>query len=160
MSKTRLSHLHTALQVLSDIDHPVPKDLLSHISSLIKEQEAEKQERRMTRMSDEQLEKYQSRIRRRLRVTTADGRIIQMRTNLPTFFLAIRESKAVPTLLCSLHIGKKALAIYAPNRKFYPSYQMIAPGLFVYKKLTTSQMVEVLEALDRQLHLNWEIELL
>lgn len=35
MPKPRLSHLHTALQVLSDIDHSVPKELLAHISSLI-----------------------------------------------------------------------------------------------------------------------------
>ena len=92
MSDQRLKDLKTTLRVLGKLDTEVPKEILIEISQKILSKEAAREERRMKRMSEEELVRHEKRTRRILRVNTFDGRILQEKTNEATFLLALQEA--------------------------------------------------------------------
>ena len=163
MSKQRLKDLKTALRVLGDLDTEVPREVFIEISQRIRNRETANEERRMKRMSEEELVLHERRTRRILRVNTFDGRILQEKTNDATFLLALQEAgtdqlRAIEHLVVRNH----PLFIHdlSGKRKRITGYKMIQSGLFVFNKTQTSEKLYILKQLDSCLQLNWEILLL
>ena len=160
MRKIKLKDLKTANQVLLRLDYPVPTELKAHISSLIRSEEESLKERRMERMTDEQLLRLDERHRTKLRVTTSDGRIIQSRLNVETFMLALKESGADHLTFDGMRVRSRQVAIYNPSRQRISGYLPLNEGLFIFRGFSACEMQSVLLHIDQQLQLDWTIEVL
>lgn len=160
--KPSLKDLRTAQRVLQIIDYPVADELLLYLSNRIMEIEQSVKQRRMERMTDEDLLAFDEKKHYRLRVHLKDGSFIQMKHNKQTFEQAIRliDFNAAPHY--DIRVGTKRLFHVDPTQKQkrVKRYLFVNPGLFVLTGTTVSRQKEILEALDEFLELGWEIELI
>lgn len=158
----KLRDLKITYNTLTELDYEVPKVLLVHIADLIRETEGRMLERKMSRMSEEDLIAMQSRQRRTLRINTPDGRIIQKRVNEATFRAAMAELDAEEVSALGLVIGRKPVVIFdlSMKRQRLKGYAFLKPGYFVIAKSATEEKIRVLSDIDTALELDWDIELL
>lgn len=156
-----LTDLKTTYNVLCELDYPVPTDLLVHLAERIRATEARNAERKLARMTEEQLIRLSSKPKRRLKIYTADGRMIQKDTAEATFREAIRELDAEILAEMDLRIGRKQLILRDETlaRKRISGYVFLRPGYFLIASSTSAAKYDVLRKIDAQLQLNWDIEL-
>lgn len=159
--KPTLKDLKTAHRVLTMLEYPVPSDLMLYLSSQITEIEDTKKQRRIERMSEEELIAMDERQPCHLRVTLRDGSFIQMRTNIQTFEQVIKEidwNKANE----NLKIGSKNVFYFDPSEKQrrVKKYVFVKPGYFVLGGVSANRMKEILEKIDESMEMGWDIELI
>lgn len=157
--KPNLKELRTALSVLSKLDCHVPPTLLVHLSDRIREMESLRLKRRLNRMSEEELIRYDNRQRSTLRIVLADGRLLQHRTNDETFFLALQEigQERLQGVEYLLHRHPFFLLDSTSLRRRIPNYTLLRPGLFYYARTTAAEKLGLLSYLDNLLQLGWDI---
>lgn len=157
----KLKDLKTTYNTLTELTFDVPAELLVHIANLIRQKESLSLERRMNRMSEEELIQMQERQRRTLRINTPDGRIIQKKVNEATFRAAMAELDAESVSALGLTIGRKPAVLFdaSMKRQRIKGYTLVKPGLFVVSKSTSEEKLRVMVDIDSALELDWDIEL-
>lgn len=156
----KLSDLKKTYNVLCDLDYPVPQALLTHIAGIIRTTERRNIERRKSRMTEEQLIRWEGRKRRTMRIILPDGRMIQRRNNQATFHSAIKEIGPERIVSLDLKVGRNPV-IHTDEtlkRKYIRNHIFIKPGYFLIGKTTTVQKVAILNAIDTLLKIGLEIE--
>lgn len=158
MRKPTLKDLRTTYRVLSKLDEPVPQSLLVALADRIKAEEKSRQYRKIARMSEEDLIRYQATPKRKLRINLPDGRIIQERTNEATFYTALREMDFAAILALGLnHRGTPLFVGFAQPRKQLTRHKMLHEGCFVLRSIKPDERLPLLQELDERLQLNWDI---
>lgn len=161
MPRLTLKELRTALKVLERIDADVPSQLFVTISDQIRDIESHKRDLQMSRMTEDQLMRLDSRVPNRLRITTPDGRIVQGKRNEETFLSALQLIPIEQLATLDINVRKHDLifgdGIAAHRRK---GYRRLSCGLYAYNALTLKERHQILEAIDAHLQLGWEIEIL
>lgn len=161
MAKVTLKDLRTTYRVLTKLGDEVPQGLLITVAEMIKTEEKQRQYRKIARMSEEDLIKYQSTPKRRIRVNLPDGRIIQEKTNEQTFYSALREMDFEQVLVLGLtHKGQPLFVGFKEQRKQLNGHKMLHLGCFVKRGLKGDERLKLLNKLDEALKLNWEISLI
>lgn len=157
-----LKDLKTTYNTLSELDYPVPTELLVHLADRIRTQETTTRQRRLSRMTEEQLIRLESKQKRALRIYLPDGRMICKPSTLATYREAIREIGAERISPLHLKLGRKEVIRYDATlkRKRYHKHYFLQPGYFLYDAANTTERYTVLIRIDQLLHLDWEIELL
>lgn len=161
MRKPTLKELRTTYLVLSHMGEEVPQSLLVTLAEQIKAEEKSRQYRKIARMSEEDLIRYQAVPRRRLRINLPDGRIIQEKTNELTFYKALQELE--PNQVVSLELKIKTRPIFVlfdEPRKQLVGHKMIREGFFVLRQLKSEERIQVLKKLEEKLQMNWDIVLM
>lgn len=161
MAKPSLKDLRTTYRVLSKLDYQVPQELLVTLASKIKAEEQSRQYRKIARMTEEDLIRYQTTPRRRLRINLPDGRIIQEKTNEATFYSALRELDFTKVLTLEYaQRGKPLFVGFAEPRKQLNGYKMLHEGCFVLRTIKSDQRIPLLQFIDEALQLNWDIKMM
>ena len=161
MKNPSLKELRATHRVLTMLDFPVPNELKLYISSQIAEKEKRMRQRKIDRMSEEELIAFDGKKHYRLRVYLKDGRFIQMKTNRLTFEQALKEIDFTLAPHFDLRLGSKPLfhVDASEKQRRVQKYHFIKPGLFVLSGISASRLKEILERLDEFLELGWDIEL-
>jgi len=156
----KIKDLKIAYNVLSELDYPVPKDLLVDIAQTIRTQETTTMQRRIARMSEEQLIRLDTKQKRTIKIYLPDGRMIQKSTSALTFREAIKEIGAEKIAPLRLMVGhKEVIRIDATQkRRRIKHYYFLQPGYFLLDKTNPAERYAILTQLDELLRLNWEIE--
>lgn len=162
MAKLTLKELRTALHVLENLPVEVPSEIFVAISGQIRQIEAGKQERLMSKLSDEDLLRMENRPRRILRILTAEGRIIQWKSNEKTFLSALQAigEERLQTVTCTVRRHPVIVPDPLHVRQRLKGYRFLCPGIFVYVRLSAVEMQVALSQIDAQLQLDWEILLM
>lgn len=161
MPKPSLKDLRTAYRVLSHLEADVPPTLLVHLADLIKGEERSRQYRKLARMTEEDLIRYQATPRRRLRINLPDGRILQERTNELTFYAALRLLDPLRVMALGMqHRGQPLFVLFDGPRRQLTGHKYLSDGWFVVRNLRSEQRLELLRQLDQHLHLAWDILLI
>lgn len=157
-----ITDLKTAYNVLCDLDYPVPQELLVHMAQRIRATEMHNAERRVSRMTEEQLIRLANKQRRILRIYTADGRMIQRASAELTFREAIRELSPDELAQLGLRVGRKQVILRDETqaRRRIHGYYFLQPGYFLLSGTRAVDKYDILRRIDAQLRLNWEIELI
>lgn len=161
MRKPSLKDLRTTYRVLSKIDETVPQQLLIALAERIKAEEKSRQYRKIAKMSEEDLIRYQATPKRRLRINLPNGRIIQEKTNEATFHMALREIDFAQIL--ELNLKRKGTPLFVgfdKPRKLLVGHKMLTPGCFVLRNIKSDERLHLLQRIDEELQLNWEILLM
>lgn len=159
--KPTLKDLRVTYRVLEKLDENVPQQLLIALAERIKAEEKSRQYRKIARMSEEDLIRYQAAPKRRLRINLPDGRIIQEKTNENTFYTALRELDFEKVL--ELGLKRRSTPIFVgfkTPRKLLSGHKMLHEGCFVIRNLKSDERLSLLQRLDEALQLNWEIILM
>lgn len=153
--------LKIVLSLLDALETNVPKDVTDEIISLIHAKESQKEQRKLSRMTEEDLARYQNRRRSKLRVETADGFLIEHKNNDDTMKDAIERIGLDRVQYIEYMVKRKPLFYVdvTENRKRISGYTFLRPGLFLYKRTTAVQKLEILQYLDETFQLDWDIEL-
>ncbi len=160
MPKPTLKDLRTTYRVLSKLDEPVPQKLLVALAEKIKAEEKSRDYRKLARMTEEDLIRYQAVPKRRLRIDLPDGRIIQEKTNEATFLLALKEMDFQDVLAQGLNRRGTPLFVgFAKPRKQLNGHKMLHEGCFVLRNIKPDERIKILQHLDEALQLGWEIKL-
>lgn len=156
----KLKDLKTTYNTLEELDFNVPEELYLHLAEKIRNMEANKLERKMSKLSEEDLIEFENKPRRTLKIYTFEGKLIQKRTNEATFRRAMAELDGEKVASLHLKIGRKDLVIYDVTKKRLrlKGYACISPGYFVLAKSTIEEKVMKLLEIDKKLKLNWDIE--
>ena len=158
MAKPTLKDLRTTYRVLSKMTDGVPQPLLVRLAEMIRAEERSRQYRKIARMSEEDLIRFQSQPRRKLRINLPDGRIVQERTNEQTFYTALRELDFASVLALNLKHRTAPIFIgFEQPRKQLTGYKMLRESCFVLRSLKPEERVPLLKRIDEALQLNWEI---
>lgn len=157
-----LKDLRTSLSVLASLDIDIPEEIFVEISNQIREREKIKTVRRINRMSEEDLIDYANRQRTKLRVTLADGRMIQERNNGATFLSALKEVGTERLITTDYKIRRNLLIIKdeSPRKRRFKNYVHLDEKIYVYLKTTAEEKKRILNYLDELYELNWDIEIL
>lgn len=156
--KPTLKDLRTTYRVLSKIDADVPSQLLVTLADMIKAEEKSRQYRKIAKMSEEDLIRYQATPKHRLRINLPNGKIIQEKTNEDTFYTALREVDF--TLILSLHMKRKNKPLFVgfpTPRKLLTGHKMLHESCFVQRNIKSDERLKILQRIDEVLQLNWEI---
>jgi len=153
----KIKDLRTTYNVLEELDVSVPREILVHIADRIRQKEIEQYERKMNRLSDDELIKLESKKKRTLRINTPDGRLFQKNTNEETFRAIMLEPDLKQVLEMMLRIKSKPLLLFDLSRKRIKGYVPLKDGYFLIAKSTASEKIKVLTQIDEQQRLNWEI---
>lgn len=167
-----LKELRTALNVLTTLDVKAPEALLVELTDRIFELERVQKVRRMNRMTEEEIIKYEGRQRTTLRVTVRDGlaaggRLLQAKNNGATFMLALLAMDVERAVAADYRIRRNPLFIKdnaagakdgQVRRRRIKNYVPLLPGLYVYMKTTAAEKKRTLEFFDELFGLNWEID--
>lgn len=158
----KIKDLKIAYNVLCELDHPVPQELLVHLSQRIRAIETRSAQRKMERMTEDQLIHWAEKQKRTLRIYMPDGRLIQKPTSEATFREAIRAIGAEPVASLNLMQGRKPVVRQdvTLQRRRYKHYYFLKPGYFLLDFPTAAERYAVLRTIDERLQLNWEIELI
>lgn len=159
--KPTLKDLRTTYRVLQKLDYDVPPQLLITLADKIKAEEKSRQYRKIAKMSEEDLIRYQSIPKHKLRINLPDGRIIQEKTNESTFYTALKELDFKEAL--ALGLKRKTTPIFVGfdhPRKQLVGHKMLHEGCFVLRNLKPDERLNLLRRLDEELRLNWEILLM
>lgn len=156
----KLKDLKITYNILSELDHPVPTDLLVHLAEQIRNKETTTLQRRKARMTDEQLIRLENKQKRTLKIYLPDGRMIQKPTTLATYREAIREVGAERIAALGLRLGRKDVVRRDPTmaRKRMYGHWFIQPGYFLRDAANTAERYDILYRIDELLQLNWDIE--
>lgn len=159
MSSPTLRELRITLNVLATLEEEVPNTLLLALSERIKAKEKQKLTRKLNRMTEEELIRYQERPRRSLRVVLSDGRLIKGRTNDQTFLQVLKTVGFEQLCSIEMRIRRSPLLYIDSTRErvLHRGYVLLMPGVFVLRKTTSDEKRHVLETLDQQFQLGWEI---
>ncbi len=159
-NQMKIKDLKIAYNVLSELDHPVPTDLLVHVAQRIREQESATLQRRIARMTEEQLIWLDNKQKRILKIYLPDGRMIQKTNAKLTFREAIREVGVEQVADLDLRMGHRKVILYddTMKRRRIKNYYFIQPGYFLLDNLVGAERLSLLSSMDQLLHLNWEIE--
>lgn len=111
MRRPGLKALRTTIYTLSGINYNVDEGLLVHLSELLRNEEERLKQRRLDKMSDEELDAADRVPPRRLRIFRRDGSIIPGKKSIDVFIKAILESQATFEELSPIHVKKKPLVI-------------------------------------------------
>lgn len=161
MPKPSLKDLRTAYRVLSHLEAEVPQSLLVHLADLIKSEERSRQYRKLARMTEEDLIRYQATPRRRLRINLPDGRILQERTNELTFYAALRELDPLRVMALGFqHRDQPLFVLFDGPRRQLNGHKLLSEGWFVVRGLKSDQRLQLLRQLDQVLCLDWDILLI
>lgn len=161
MAKPTLKDLRTSYRVLSKMTQGVPQDLLVTLADLIKAEEKSRNYRKLARMTEEELIRYQACPKRRLRINLPDGRIVQEKTNEATFYTALRELNFSAVLALDMNIKGKPLFVgFKEPRKQLTGYKMLKESCFALRISKGDDRLNLLRRLDEKLRLNWEIQLI
>ena len=149
----KLKDLKIAYNVLAELDYDVPNDLLVLLADTIRDKEQRQNERRLSRMTEEDL------IKHKLRINTIDGRLIHKRTNEETFRSAFAELDMERVVAMNLQLRGKPLIVedITNKRKRQRGYALIKPGYFVLAKSSGEEKLRILGLIDEELQLNWDI---
>lgn len=159
--KPTLKDLRTTYRILSKIDFPVPQELLVTLANKIKEEEKSRTYRKIARMSEEDLIRYQSLHKRHLRINLPCGRIIEEKINENTFYSALKEIDFAQILTLNIQCkGKPCFVGFKEPRKQLNGYKMLRESCFVLRGIKPDERLKLLHRLDEALQLNWDIELL
>lgn len=156
----KIKDLKIAYNVLSELDHPVPKDLLVDIAQKIRSQETATMQRRIARMTEEQLIQLDSKQKRTIKIYLPDGRMIQKSNSALTFREAIKEIGADKIVPLHLKNGRKDI-IHTDatlKRRRIKHYYFLQPGYFLLDTINSTNRYTILTQIDELLRLNWEIE--
>ena len=159
--KPTLKDLRTTYRILQQLDENVPQQLLVSLADRIKAEEKSRQYRKLARMSEEDLIRYQAIPKRRLRINLPDGRIIQEKTNEATFYRALGELDFSQVL--KLNLKRKTTPLFVGfdyPRKLLTGHKMLHEGCFVLRNIKSDERLALLEKIDESLQLNWEILLM
>lgn len=157
-----IKDLKIAYNVLCELDYPVEEDLLVHLSQRIRATETRTTERRLSRMTEEQLIHESERQKRTIRIYTQDGRLIQKPTSQATYRAAVQQFVDVEAAAgLGLRLGRKDVIRRdeTMKRRRYKHYFYLQPGYFLLDAPTAADRYAILRMMDERLHLNWEIEL-
>lgn len=159
MAKPTLKDLRTAYRVLTQLtDDLVPQPLLVRLAGMIKAEEQSRQYRKLARMTEEDLIRYQAYEPRRLRINLPDGRIIQEKTNEQTFYSALRELDFAAVVSLDLRLHNKPLFVaFASPRRQFNGYKTLRESCFVLRSIKPDERLALLRRLDEALRLGWEI---
>lgn len=161
MQKPTLKDLRTAYRVLTRINTDVPQHLLVTLADMIKAEEKSRRYRKIAKMSEEDLIRYQASPKRRLRINLPDGRIIQEKTNEQTFYAALREVDFPSLLSLGLtHRGVPIFVGFKEKRTLLVGHKMLQESCFVSKSLKSDERIKLLHHIDSSLRLSWDIELM
>ena len=159
--KPTLKDLRTTYRVLQKLDYDVPPQLLITLADKIKAEEKSRQYRKMAKMSEEDLIRYQSAPKRKLRINLPDGRIIQEKTNESTFYTALKELDFKEVLALGLKRKTTPLFVgFDQPRKQLVGHKMLHEGCFVLRSIKPEERYSLLQKIDEELRLNWEILLM
>lgn len=159
--KPTLKDLRTTYRVLTHLDEQVPQSLIIALADRIKAEEKSRQYRKIARMSEEDLIRYQATPKRRLRINLPNGRIIQEKTNEATFYTALCELDFAQVLALGLKLkGHPVFVGFPQPRKLLNGHKMLHEGCFVRRNLKSDERIKLLQHLDEALQLNWEILLM
>lgn len=159
--KPTLKDLRTTYRVLQKLDYDVPPQLLITLADKIKAEEKSRQYRKIARMSEEDLIRYQSVPKRKLRINLPDGRIIQEKTNENTFYTALKELDFKEVLALGLKRKTTPLFVgFDQPRKQLVGHKMLHEGCFVLRSIKPEERYSLLQKIDEELRLNWEILLM
>lgn len=160
MPKPNLKELRSALKVLESLDTEVPERIFVAISDLIRQREERNHTNKINRLSEEDLIRLDNFVPRRLRVTTSSGRIVHHRRNVLTFHSALQLLTMEQLAGIDIQVRRHAVFIIDPSqqRRVLRGYKLLMPGVFVYSRLVVSEMVDVLQHIDRRLELDWDVD--
>lgn len=159
--KPTLKDLRVTYRVLEKLEENVPQQLLIALAERIKAEEKSRHYRKIARMSEEDLIRYQAAPKRRLRINLPDGRIIQEKTNENTFYSALRELDFASVLHLDLRQKNKPIFVgFKEPRKLLTGHKMLHEGCFVLRNIKPDERLKLLHKIDESLQLNWEIELM
>lgn len=159
--KPTLKDLRTTYRVLTHLDEAVPQQLIISLADRIKAEEKSRQYRKIARMSEEDLIRYQATPKRRLRINLPCGRIVQEKTNEATFYAALREIDFQQILQLDLkQKGKPLFVGFAQPRKVLVGHKQLHESCFVRRGIKADERLRLLQRLDEALQLNWEILLI
>lgn len=159
--KPTLKDLRTTYRVLQKLDYDVPPQLLITLADKIKAEEKSRQYRKIAKMSEEDLIRYQSAPKRKLRINLPDGRIIQEKTNESTFYTALKELDFKEVLALGLKRKNTPLFVgFDQPRKQLVGHKMLHEGCFVLRCIKPEERYSLLQKIDEELRLNWEILLM
>lgn len=159
--KPTLKDLRTTYRVLQKLDYDVPPQLLITLADKIKAEEKSRQYRKIAKMSEEDLIRYQATPKHRLRINLPDGRIIQEKTNESTFYSALKELDFKKVLALGLKRKTTPLFVgYDQPRKQLVGHKMLHEGCFVLRNIKPEERLSLLQKIDEELRLNWEILLM
>jgi len=146
--------------VLSELEHPVPKDLLVYLADRIRTQEATTMQRRIARMTEEQLIRLDTKQKRILKIYLPDGRMIQKDNSGTTFRAAIQEIGAERVAPLRLKVNRKEIILWdvTKKRRRIKHYYFLQPGYFLFEHMNAAERFAILNTIDEALQLNWEIE--
>lgn len=159
--KPTLKDLRTTYRVLQKLDYDVPTQLLITLADKIKAEEKSRQYRKIAKMSEEDLIRYQATPKHRLRINLPDGRIIQEKTNESTFYSALKELDFKEVLALGLKRKTTPLFVgFDQPRKQLMGHKMLHEGCFVLRSIKPEERYSLLQKIDEELRLNWEILLM
>lgn len=159
--KPTLKDLRTTYRVLQKLDYDVPPQLLITLADKIKAEEKSRQYRKIAKMSEEDLIRYQATPKHRLRINLPDGRIIQEKTNESTFYSALKEIDFKEVLALGLKRKTTPLFVgFDQPRKQLVGHKMLHEGCFVLRNIKPEERLSLLQKIDEELRLNWEILLM
>lgn len=158
-----IKELKTALNVLTtyDIGVEVPDELLVALSEMVQHKEQQTLTRRLSRMSEEELIKFEGRRRQQLRILLPDGRLLQGKTNDATFVMALKEIGKERLCQTAISFRQHPLLMYdeSETRQRMNNYYLLMPGVFLFAKTKSAEKKRALEKMDEKLELNWTISL-
>ena len=153
--------LKKVLILLDALESNVPEAVTDEIISLIHAKETQKELRKLSRMTEEDLARYQNKRRTRLRIQTSDGYLIERKSNDDTMKDAIVRIGLDRVQHIEYMVKRKPLFYVdvTEKRKRISGYTFLRPGLFLYKRTTAVQKMDILQYLDETFQLDWDIEL-
>ena len=158
MRRPGLKALRTTIYTLSGIGYNVDEGLLVHLTDLLRNEEERLKQRRLDKMSDEELAAADRAKPRRLRVYRRDGSIIPGKKSIDVFIKAILESQATFEELSPIRVKKKPLVIKRTAGRKMKGYCILCDDNCIYRGCRTEEMVDILERIDEQRAMYWEIE--
>lgn len=159
MPNPTLKDLRTTYRVLTHIAAvPVANELLVYLAEQIQATEQRKLNNRISRMTEEDLIRYQEAPRHRIRINLPDGRIIQEKTNEQTFYMALIEAGIQNVHSLGIVVrGRPLLVQFGPERRQFNGHKLLAPGYFVVRGVKPAERLQILRQMDERLRLNWAI---
>lgn len=161
MAKISLRDLRITYRTLQRLPaDEVPSQLIVTLAEMIKQEERHQLTNKISRMSEEDLIRYQDTPRRRLRIDLPDGRIIQQKTNELTFWEALREAGPRRIALLDITLRQRPFVVAMdPKRKQLNGYKALGDGCFVLRSVRPDERLDLLRRLDAALQLGWDIRL-
>ena len=116
--------------------------------------------KKIEKMSDEDLAIADEKSLWRLRVSRKDGSIIPGRRSADVFFQAVKESQATFEELSDIHVTKKPLVTRRTTGSKMKGYSQLYEDVYMYRSYSSKNMAAILEIIDYNKQMYWDIELM